>query len=75
MRSISDQIRAGSDDIVWVNRIPAGTPVFGGPVCGSVRVEGVGWVLQGCIWVCDSGVGVRGFCDTFVSKAQCSLQP
>lgn len=23
----------------------------------------------------DPGVGVRGFCDTFVSKAQCSLQP
>ena len=40
--SISGQIRAGSDDIVWVNRIPAGTPVFGGPVCGWVGVEGAG---------------------------------
>ena len=60
LRSISDQIRAGSDDIVQVNRIPAGTPVFGGPVCALVGVEGVGWLLQGSFWVCNSGGWVRG---------------
>ena len=48
---IIGQIRAGSDDTVQVNRIPAGTPVFGGPVCGWVGVEGAGGcckVASGC---------------------------
>lgn len=57
MRSISGQIRAGSDDIIRANRIPAGTPVFGGPVYGWVGVEGAGGCCKVAFGCTILGVG------------------